>query len=123
VIPGKIRLNDNLPIITLSEIMKAYIITLIGIILSMISLILFLTIGQIYFLPLVFILPLGGTCFTKRNRHDSNNLQLESIEPSSQRSYKLPRTYYYIYKCPNCEKVINEEHPRYCPHCGTELTQ
>jgi uncharacterized paraquat-inducible protein A len=121
--PGKIRLNDNILNITLSRIMKAYIITLIGITLSIISFILYLTVGQIYFLPLVFILPLSGTCFTKRNINDSNNLNLESIESLSQNSYKVPREYYYIIKCPNCEKIINEEHPKYCPHCGIELTQ
>lgn len=96
--------------------MKAYIYTILGLILSTISFILFLTLGQIYFIPLIFILPLNGVCVSKRDKGGSNYLNIEPLKNKSQNNYK-------IYECPYCNFTIHEMYPTYCPHCGKLLNR
>ena len=94
--------------------MKAYIYTLIGLILSIVSLILFLTLGQIYFIPLVFILPLSGACFSKTDKGRTHYVNTEPLD-------KMSKNNTQSYICPYCEKMIHEQYPTYCPHCGNIL--
>ena len=94
--------------------MKAYIYTVFGLILSIISLILFLTLGQIYFIPLIFILPLSGACFSKTDKGRTHYI---NIEPLGNRLHNPMQGY----KCPYCGKTIHEQYPTYCPHCGNIL--
>ena len=94
--------------------MKAYIYTLFGLTLSIISLILFLTLGQIYFIPLIFILPFSGACFSKTDKGRPHYINVESLDNRSQNHMQS-------YKCPYCGKTIHEQYPTYCPHCGNIL--
>jgi hypothetical protein len=111
---GKTKLSGKLIKLALSENMKVYVLFIIGLIISITCLIVSFTFRQFFFLPLFCILPLGGTCFSKKRLND-DSLQYNT-------PYNPANDHFYIIKCPNCERIISEEHPRYCPHCGTELT-
>jgi hypothetical protein len=96
--------------------MKAYILTIIGITISIISLILFLTLGRMFFIPLIFILPLSGVCFTTRHKTDPGYFWVEPPEDASEPHVNMVL-------CPYCKRVIHEEYPRFCPHCGKLLNR
>ena len=108
------------------------ILIIIGMIITIVSLLFFFLFGEFWLTPLLLIVPF---CFSRSrfrvdNRNEPPNDEYNQDEESRPPGETAPFVDLAVEgldnrekRCPKCHFQIEEENVRYCPNCGNKLVK
>jgi ssDNA-binding Zn-finger/Zn-ribbon topoisomerase 1 len=108
------------------------ILFIVGMIITIVSLVLFFLFGELWLTPLLVIAPccLSRSRFRVENRNEPPTDEYDQDEESRPPGETAPFVDLAVEgldirekRCPKCHILIEEENVRYCPNCGNKLVK
>jgi hypothetical protein len=108
------------------------ILIIIGMIIAILSVVLFFLLGEFWFFPILFIIPycFSRSRFRVENYEEPSNNDYNQDEARGNSGETTPfvdlgveMTGNKENRCPKCHTLIEEENIRYCPNCGHKLVK